>query len=226
MFLVKSSIMVEVGTKFCEQETNKPIDVLIFLCHNKSPFLPERTIKESPYRLSFLSILNIKAMVSLHKLGIFDTVIISSGLTSGPNYPSEAYATYEYLLKNHPEVVDKIKIIFEDKSIDTTSNICECMKITNEHSYKNVGILSTSEHARNASELAHNLGLPIKYIFSSEGIVMSTLSDKEKQEFKALFDLYRVYIGDTLLESARKILVRTVDPKAQIPNIINKIFRG
>lgn len=102
-------------------------DALIVLGKNIGVGWNREKIRKTPHFLSDRSELSVFATGFLFDTGNFKQIIFSGGKTAGADYPSEAKAMKDFLLKEFPEIPEE-KIILEENSFDTIENAIEVKK--------------------------------------------------------------------------------------------------
>jgi uncharacterized SAM-binding protein YcdF (DUF218 family) len=97
--------------------------------------------------------IRIVAAVLLHEQHVTDTFVFSTGVSEktksafGPNVPSEASVYSEDFLRHvRSSGLPTPKVILEDNSVNTYSNLTECIAIILENSWSHVGIMSARYH--------------------------------------------------------------------------------
>jgi len=81
-------------------------------------------------------------------------IIVSGGLANAKAGITEAQAMYDYLIEHG---VDKNIIIKEDKSLSTTQNIVNSVKILENYEFDNIIVISSVEHFSSSYAIVSNL---------------------------------------------------------------------
>ncbi len=156
-------------------------DALIVLGKNIGVGWTREKIRKTPHFLSDRSELSVFAAGFLFKTGNFNKIIFSGGKTAGVEFPSEAAAMKEFILKKFPEIPEN-KIILEENSFDTIENAIEVKKII-----KNLGLnqligLTTNEFAGRAKMVFKKEGLNLDFFKVNDEL--KKLSPQTYQKFK------------------------------------------
>ncbi|HVZ58244.1 MAG TPA: YdcF family protein [Patescibacteria group bacterium] len=138
------------------------VDALIVLGRNFQPGFDRKALAEQRFHLSPQSRINDLAAGLLYEAGFADTLVISTGHTSGSNVPSEAEAMKTHLQSIFKDIPDEA-IVLEENSIDTEGNAAEVKKITEQHpEWKDFGLLTDPSHLERAVPLFTQQGMTIK----------------------------------------------------------------
>jgi hypothetical protein len=97
--------------------------------------------------------MNVIAATLLYEQGTADTFIFSTGVSAktkaafGEDAPTEAEVYSKNFLKRISDSpCPKPTIILEDHSVNTYSNLTECIQILNSHGWKHIAIMSARYH--------------------------------------------------------------------------------
>jgi uncharacterized SAM-binding protein YcdF (DUF218 family) len=110
--------------------------------------------------------IRIDAALVLFERGTSDTIVFSTGVTEknkaklGPSIPTEAaiYARYfKDRLKDRPELLAKARIVLEEQSCSTRTNIEEVLKIIGQNNWREVAIVSSRWHLPRTQALCEML---------------------------------------------------------------------
>lgn len=129
--------------------------------------LPERW---SP-TLSFDSRLRARAAGELHRTGKFYKIIISGGRTAGPQFPSEAQALQDYLVKRYSDIPAE-SIVLEEESFDSVENVEKVIPLIQSSNCRNVAVLTSAYHLPKAEKIFFQQGVNV-WGFSAEEILMA-----------------------------------------------------
>lgn len=156
----------------------------------------------------------------------FDYLIFSTGKTAGEDWPSEAQAMKDFLLKNLPKekyFLPEEKIILEEISFDTAGNAEEVGKIFVDRDWSNqeITLMTVGYHLPRARKLFFNFGAAFTYEANSYeemakmGCVYASLANKRKFSFGVklekikeaflLFFLIFDYHGKMIRKLAKKV---------------------
>ncbi len=158
-------------------------DALVVLGKNIGIGWTREKIRKTPNFLSDRSELSVFATGLLFKTGNFNKIIFSGGKTAGVDFPSEARAMKDFLLKEFPEIPGD-KIILEENSFDTIENATEVKKIL-----KDIGInqtigLTTNEFAKRAKMVFKKEGLRIDFLKVNDALKRLSPETYEKHKYK------------------------------------------
>ncbi len=158
-------------------------DALVVLGKNIGVGWTREKIRKTPNFLSDRSELSVFAIGFLFKTGNFNKIILSGGKTSGANFPSEARAMKDFLLKEFPEIPED-KIILEENSFDTIENATEVKKILEDMGINQAIGLTTNEFAKRAKMVFKQEGLKIDFLKVSDELKKLSPETFEKYKYK------------------------------------------
>ena len=156
-------------------------DALIVLGKNIGIGWTREKIRKTPNYLSDRSELSVYAAGYLYKTGNFKRIIFSGGKTAGAEFPSEARAMKDFLLKQFPEILED-KIILEENSFDTIENATEVKKIIENLEINQIIALTTNEFAKRAKMVFKKEGLRTDFLKVNDEL--KKLSPQAYQKFK------------------------------------------
>jgi hypothetical protein len=137
------------------------VDALIVLGRNFQPGFNRKTLAAQRFHLSPGSRINDLAAGLIHKAGLADILITSTGHTAGNNVPSEAGAMKDHLQRIFKDIPDGA-IIPEEISVDTEGNASEVKKILDSHpELRTFGLLADSSHLKRAVQLFKRAGISV-----------------------------------------------------------------
>lgn len=158
-------------------------DALVVLGKNIGIGWTREKIRKTPHFLSDRSELSVFAAGFLYKTGNFNKIIFSGGKTAGVDFPSEARAMKDFLLKEFPEISED-KIILEENSFDTIENATEVKKILNESEINQAMGLTTNEFAKRAKMVFKKEGLKIDFLKVNDNLKKLSPETFEKYKYK------------------------------------------
>lgn len=140
-------------------------------------------IRKTPHILSDRSELSVFAAGFLYKTGNFNRIIFSGGRTAGSNFPSEAAAMKDFLLKEFPEIPED-KIILEENSFDTIENATEVKKLLGKLNLNKVIGLTTNEFASRAKMVFKKECLDLDFLKVNDELKKLSPQTYEKFKYK------------------------------------------
>lgn len=104
---------------------------------------------------------------------LFDRLILSTGYTAGPQYPSEAQAMRNELRgRFDTSQIPDDAIIMEEESFDTSGNLKRVNELCAAHNIGSIGLLTVGYHLPRTRRLASRLlDVPIVGAYKSEQVV-------------------------------------------------------
>jgi len=104
----------------------------------------------------------------------YDRIILSSGHTRGPRYPSEAAAMLGVLREHYdPSRIPDEAIMLEEESFDTASNLKEVNELCRREGITSITLLSVGYHLPRIKHLAKRLlDVPVVGTYASESVVV------------------------------------------------------
>jgi hypothetical protein len=206
-----------------------PLDTVFALGNSTTPTCGKKQIEKSTYHLNPASEIVAKAAGYLYTTGATKFITFSTGHTCGHDLPAEAEAMDAYLEEKFPRIPKEARKL-ETKSFDSAGNAVECIKIAKENNFKNIGLLSFGNHAKNASKLFeyYGLSIPKENVFVAEKIVFSAhLSKSADEAYKFMRDCSDYYYLNWIdvREFVRSILLATIDPDGMLLRQITKRTR-
>ena len=209
-------------------ELQRPLSTLICLGNNQGPPFSEDASLRDPDHLSIASKVIIHAATQIPT----ETIIFSSGPTSGPKYNSEAYYMQQYLFKRYPRVFPQSAVFLEDTSLDTIGNGIESARLVREMSLgENIGVLSTKIHAENFALITARQGfhIPAENVLSAEMVLYRQYLKESKQkadDFWKDYDFYALISGKEAHEHLRHFTLNTFDWHGRAMQFISESMRN
>jgi hypothetical protein len=144
------------------EEELSHVDVLIALGRNFQPDFDRKTLAQQRFHLSPGSRINALVTGLLYEAGLADTLLLSTGHTSGSNVPSEAQAMKDYMQGIFKDIPDEA-FLLEETSIDTEGNLREIQKILLQHpEFETVGLLTDTSQLKRVTSPFAQAGISVK----------------------------------------------------------------
>jgi uncharacterized SAM-binding protein YcdF (DUF218 family) len=166
---------------------NCPHDVVIAHGKNWRSYPPKDATPHTFFlSLSLESKMTALAASELYYQGKTEKVLFSTGKTAGQNFPSEAQAMRDYLIRIGRAIPEE-NTLLEELSFDTPGNAEESKEIIEEYGFQDVALLTVHDHLPRTAELYKNYGVPISNTYASEDTVehLSTHQARFVRKYKS-----------------------------------------
>lgn len=194
-------------------------DAVIVLGKNWREY-PKTNTRPDDLKLSIESKMSAIAGAEMIRAGLADKIILSTGKTAGQEFPSEAEAMRDYIVKKYENISTK-DILIETQSKDTHGNAEEVLKIIQEHNLKTLALLTVGFHLERAEQIFNNHNIDT-FPFPSEDFLLQRSSHYQKfvTDFQKSSHIQVEQIKEWIL---RHFLI--LDPKGKIISEIAKTIR-
>ena len=171
--------------------------------------------------LSIESKMAVLAAGHLFRSGHADMILISSGKTAGPDWPSEAEAMRDYLKRRYPGIPDE-SILLESISIDTPENAEQVSRILRAHEPQPVTLLTIGFHLPRSMKIFRTFGITAERGMASEDV----LAERSLHHRTFIVNYLKSWrVKSERVKEALLRLLLLVDPEATIPRLQTKRLR-
>lgn len=196
--------------------------MLVVLGKNWRGYPPRNRPEGWRLHLSIESKLSALAAGHFFRSGRTETILIATGKTAGPDWPSEADAMRRYLMRRFPDIPETA-VLLEDASIDTAENAELVAHALRASSPRPITLLTVGFHLPRSLKLFSTYRIAVARGIAAEDMVAQR-SPRHRTFIAGYLKSQRVR-----RERAKEALLRLlllVDPKAAIPRLLTRRRRG
>lgn len=171
MVLILSGLFFMVTGNLESRTNGKKYDGVIILGGNwrgyPSKLKPVKRDGKEILDISLRSKMNCIVAGDMYSRGITDKIIIGTGKTAGRQWPSEAEAMKDYLLRRFPEI-EEGDIMLQTRNLDTYEELDEDLKLAREHGLVNLALATVNTQLPRVIKYLEGKGENLDYISSEE----------------------------------------------------------
>jgi uncharacterized SAM-binding protein YcdF (DUF218 family) len=201
------------------EELPDHFDAVVVLGKNWREY-PKNDSNQSDLKLSIESKMSALAGAEMVRIGLTDKIILPTGKTAGPDFPSEGEAMRDYILHKY-EKIKAESILVGVESKDTHGDAEEVLKIIEQNQLKSLALLTVDFHLDRSKKIFENHGISA-YPFTSEELLLQRAPHYQK--FIADFQKSSRVKSEEIKEWLLKHFL-ILDPKGKMITKVAKAIR-